>query len=214
MDIIELETKRREALGKEVRFLRRQGVTPVNLFGHGLESISLQCDTSKLTKTLSKAGQTRLINLKIGGERKRHSVVIRGVQREPLRGGLLHVDFLEVSMTERVKMDVPLVITGEAPISKSKDYMITQELNTLAVECLPAAIPENLEVDISSLTEPEQVLRVKDIEVGEDVTVQDDDEVVVIRITHLQAAKIEEEAEAEEEVTEAAEAGEEEPAEE
>ncbi len=214
MDIIELETKRREALGKEVRFLRRQGVTPVNLFGHGLESISLQCDTSKLTQTLSKAGQTRLINLKIGGEKKRHSVVIRGVQREPLRGGLLHVDFLEVSMTERVKMDVPLVITGEAPISKSKDYMITQELNTLAVECLPADIPENLEVDISSLTEPEQVLRVKDIEVGEDVTVQDDDEVVVIRITHLQAAKIEEEAEVEEEVTEAAEAGEEEPAEE
>ena len=208
MDTIELETKRREVLGKEVRFLRRQGVTPVNLFGHGLESISLQCDTAKLIQTLSKAGQTRLINLKIGGERKRHSVVIRGVQREPLRDGLLHVDFLEVSMTERVKMDVPLVITGEAPIARSKDYMITQELNTLAVECLPADIPENLEVDISSLTEPEQVLQVKDIEVGEDVTVQDDGEVVVIRITHLQAAKIEEAAEVEEEVTEAAEAGE------
>jgi len=206
MDTIELETKRREVLGKEVRFLRRQGVTPVNLFGHGLESISLQCDTSKLTQTLSRAGQTKLINLKIGSERKRHSVVIRGVQREPLRGGLLHVDFLEVSMTERVKMDVPLVITGEAPIFKSKDYMMTQELNTLAVECLPADIPENLELDISSLTEPDQVLRVKDIKVGKDVAVQDDDEVVVIRIMHLQEAKIEE-AEAEEEVTEAAEAG-------
>ncbi|HEY91276.1 MAG TPA: 50S ribosomal protein L25 [Dehalococcoidia bacterium] len=207
MDTIEMETTRREVLGKEVRFLRRQGVTPVNLFGHGLESISLQCDTAKLTQTLSKAGQTRLINLKIGSEKKRHSVVIRGVQREPLRGGLLHVDFLEVSMTERVKMDVPLVITGEAPIFKSKDYMMTQELNTLAVECLPADIPENLELDISSLAEPEQVLRVKDIKVGEDVTVHDDAETVVIRIMHLQAAKIEE-AEVEGEVTEAAEAGE------
>ena len=102
---------------------------PVNLYGHRLESVALQCDTAKLIQILSRAGQTRLINLKIGGERKRHSVVVRGVQREPLKGGLLHVDFLEVSMTERVKMDVPLVITGEAPISKSKDYMITQELN-------------------------------------------------------------------------------------
>jgi len=192
METIQLATARREILGKDVRFLRRQGVTPVNLYGHGLESIALQCDTTGLTQTLATAGQTKLIDLKIGSERKRHAVVVRGVQREPLRGRLLHVDFLEVSMQERVKMDVPLIIIGEAPVLKSKDYMMTQELNTLAVECLPADIPESLEVDISSLTEPEQLLRVKDISVDGRVTVQNDTESVVVRIMHLHTAKSEE----------------------
>ncbi len=192
MDNIELETTRREMLGKEVRFLRRQGIMPVHLFGHGIESLALQCDATSLQQTLSRAGQTRLINIKIHGEKKPRPAVVRGVHREPVRGGLLHVDFFQVSMKERVKIDVPLILVGEAPILKSKDNMVVQELNKLAVECLPANIPGSLELDVSSLSEPEQVLRVKDIEVAEDVTVQDDAELVVVRVTLRQMAKIEE----------------------
>lgn len=206
MDIIEMETARREIFGKDVRFLRRQGVIPVNLFGHGIESIALQCDTGILTQTLSKAGQTRIINIKIGNEREKHSVFVRGVQREPLRGRLLHVDFLQVSMTERIKMEVPLILVGEAPILKSRDYMIAQEMNTLAVECLPGDTPESLELDVSSLAELEQVLRIRDIKVGENVTVQDDAETVVVRIMYLPEVE-EEQAVAEEKVTEEAEEG-------
>jgi large subunit ribosomal protein L25 len=198
MESIELETTRREMLGKEVRFLRRQGIMPVHLFGHGIESLALQCDATSLQHILSRAGQTRIINIKIHGERKPRPVVVRGVQREPVRGGLLHVDFFQVSMKERVKIDVPVILIGEAPILKSKDHMIVQEMNTLAVECLPASIPDSLELDVSSLSEPEQVLRVKDIEVDEDVTVQDDAEIVVVRVTLRQVAKIEEPVLAEE----------------
>ncbi len=202
MESIELETTRREMLGKEVKSLRRQGIMPVHLFGHGIESLSLQCDATSLQQTLSRAGQTRLIDLKIHGEKKPRPVVVRGVHREPVKGGLLHVDFFQVSMKERVKIDVPLILVGEAPILKSRENMIVQELNTLAVECLPASIPGSLELDISSLSQPEQVLRVKDIEVDEDVTVQDDAEHVVVRVTLRQIAKIEEPviAEAEEAV--------------
>jgi len=200
MESIELETTRREMLGKEVRSLRRQGIMPVHLFGHGIESLSLQCDATSLQQTLSRAGQTRLIDLKIHGEKRPRPVVVRGVHREPVRGGLLHVDFFQVSMKERVKIDVPLILVGEAPILKSRENMIVQELNTLAVECLPASIPGSLELDISSLSQPEQVLRVKDIEVNEDVTVQDDVEHVVVRVTLRQIAKIEEPVIAEAEV--------------
>ncbi len=200
MESIELETTRREMLGKEVKSLRRQGIMPVHLFGHGIESLSLQCDATSLQQTLSRAGQTRLIDLKIHGEKRPRPVVVRGVHREPVKGGLLHVDFFQVSMKERVKIDVPLILVGEAPILKSRENMIVQELNTLAVECLPASIPGSLELDISSLSQPEQVLRVKDIEVNEDVTVQDDVEHVVVRVTLRQIAKIEEPVIAEAEV--------------
>jgi len=200
MENIELETTHREMLGKEVRFLRRQGIMPIHLFGHGIESLSLQCDATSLQQTLSRAGQTRLINIKIHGEKKPRPVVVRGVHTEPVRGGLLHVDFFQVSMKELVKINVPLILVGEAPILKSKENMVVQELNTLAVECLPANIPGSLELDVSSLSEPEQVLRVKDIEVDEDVTVQDDAELVVVRVTLRQMAKIEEPVIAEEAV--------------
>ena len=200
MESIELETTRREMLGKEVKSLRRQGIMPVHLFGHGIESLSLQCDATSLQQTLSRAGQTRLIDLKIHGEKRPRPVVVRGVHREPVKGGLLHVDFFQVSMKERVKIDVPLILVGEAPILQSRDNMVVQELNTLAVECLPASIPGSLELDISSLSQPEQVLRVKDIEVNEDVTVQDDVEHVVVRVTLRQIAKIEEPVIAEAEV--------------
>ena len=198
MENIELETTRREMLGKEVRFLRRQGIMPVHLFGHGVESLALQCDATSLQQTLSRAGQTRLINIKIHGEKKPRPVVVRGVHREPVRGGLLHVDFFQVSMKERVKIDVPLILVGEAPILKSREHMIVQELNTLAVECLPASIPGSLELDVSSLSEPDQVLRVKDIEVNEDVAVQDDAELVVVRVILRPIAKVEEPVIAEE----------------
>ena len=198
MENIELETTRREMLGKEVRFLRRQGIMPIHLFGHGVESLALQCDATSLQQTLSRAGQTRLINIKIHGEKKPRPVVVRGVHREPVRGGLLHVDFFQVSMKERVKINVPLILVGEAPILKSKDNMVVQELNTLAVECLPASIPGSLELDVSSLSEPDQVLRVKDIEVTEDVAVQDDAELVVVRVILRPIAKVEEPVIAEE----------------
>lgn len=198
MENIELETTRREMLGKEVRFLRRQGIMPVHLFGHGVESLALQCDATSLQQTLSRAGQTRLINIKIHGEKKPRPVVVRGVHREPVRGGLLHVDFFQVSMKERVKINVPLILVGEAPILKSREHMIVQELNTLAVECLPASIPGSLELDVSSLSEPDQVLRVKDIEVTEDVAVQDDAELVVVRVILRPIAKVEEPVIAEE----------------
>lgn len=198
MENIELETTRREMLGKEVRFLRRQGIMPIHLFGHGVESLALQCDATSLQQTLSRAGQTRLINIKIHGEKKPRPVVVRGVHREPVRGGLLHVDFFQVSMKERVKIDVPLILVGEAPILKSREHMIVQELNTLAVECLPASIPGSLELDVSSLSEPDQVLRVKDIEVTEDVAVQDDAELVVVRVILRPIAKVEEPVIAEE----------------
>ena len=198
MENIELETTRREMLGKEVRFLRRQGIMPIHLFGHGVESLALQCDATSLQQTLSRAGQTRLINIKIHGEKKPRPVVVRGVHREPVRGGLLHVDFFQVSMKERVKINVPLILVGEAPILKSREHMIVQELNTLAVECLPASIPGSLELDVSSLSEPDQVLRVKDIEVNEDVAVQDDAELVVVRVILRPIAKVEEPVIAEE----------------
>ena len=182
LEQIELAATRRETLGKAVRFLRRQGITPVHLFGRGVDSLALQCDTVHLRKALARAGQTRLISLKLEDEKRPRSVVVRGVQTGPVRGELLHVDFFEVRMEERVKVETPIVLTGEAPVLKLREYMLVQELDTLTVECLPGQIPTGAGLDLSSLSQPEQTLRVSDTGLGKEIAVLDDPEQVVVRI--------------------------------
>ena len=192
MDQIELKVSKRETLGKKVRFLRRQGITPVHLFGRGIESLALQCDTTNLKQVLAEAGQTALVNLKVGGEKSPRTVMVREVQTLSLESELLHVDFYQVEMAELIKVEVPVVLVGEAPALKSKEFMLTHELNTLSVECLPAKIPASIEVDLSSLTEPDQALRVKDIEMDKEVTVLNDPELVLARIRPRPVERVEE----------------------
>lgn len=194
MDQIELKVTKREILGKKVRFLRRQGITPVHLFGHGIESQALQCDAAKLQQVLAEAGKTKLINFKIDGEKKARSVIVREVEIELPRRGLVHVDFYQVRKAEEVKVEVPVVLVGEAPALKLRENTLLQELDTLSVECLPANIPASVELDISSLTEAEQVLRVKDIELEKGVTVLNDPEVVVAKISARRVEEVVEEA--------------------
>jgi large subunit ribosomal protein L25 len=206
MDKIELEVTNREILGKKVKHLRRQGITPVHLFGHGIKSLALQCDTDELERVLSQAGHTGLIGLKLDKEKKPRPVVIREFDRDWRRGKLLHVDFYQVKMEEKIRLEVPIVLVGEAPALKSKDNMLEHELEALTIECLPAKIPAGVEVDISSFTEPGQAIRVKDIALDKDVIVLNDPELVVVKISFRPVEKVEEElVEVVEEVAEAVE---------
>jgi len=197
MDKIELKVAKREILGKKVKHLRRQGITPVHLFGHGIESLALQCETGELERVLGQAGQTRLINLKLAKEKKPRTAVVREFDRDWRKGQLLHVDFYQVKMEEKIKLEVPFVLVGEAPALNSKTNMLEHELGTLTVECLPAKIPTGIEVDISSLAEPDQAIRVKDVTLDKDITVLNNPELVVVKISFRPVEKIEEKIEEE-----------------
>jgi large subunit ribosomal protein L25 len=213
MDKIELKVTGREILGKKVKYLRRQGITPVHLFGHGIESLALQCDTDELERVLGRAGQTRLITLKLAKEKKSRTAVIREFDRDWRRGQLLHVDFYQVKMEEKIRLEVPIVLMGEAPALKSKANMLEHELGTLTVECLPAKIPNSVEVDVSFLTEPEQAIRVKDVVLDKDITVLNHPDLVVAKISLRPVEKVEEKVEEEVEEAEAEAEAEEEAAE-
>jgi large subunit ribosomal protein L25 len=192
MDKIELKIANREILGKKVKHLRRQGITPVHVFGHGIESLALQCDTRELELVLSQAGLTRLINLKLAKEKKPRIVVIREFDRDWRKGELVHVDFYQVKMEEKIRLEVPVVLLGEAPALKVKTNMLDHELGTFTVECLPAKIPDRIEVDISFLTELDQAIRVKDITLDKDITVLNNPDLVVAKISLRPVEKVEE----------------------
>ena len=192
MNQVELEATNREILGKKVRHLRHQGIIPVHLFGHNVESVALQCEAAQLQRVLAQAGKTRIISLKLDKAKRLRNVLVREIQREPCTGELLHVDFYQVRAEEKIKVEVPIVLVGEAPALKFKGSTLVQELESLALECLPDKIPASVELDLSSLTEAEQVLRVKDIMLGEEVTVSNEPELVVAKISSKPVEKVEE----------------------
>ena len=191
MDKIVLQADNREIIGKKVRFLRRQGIVPVHVFGHGIQSMSLQCKTDQLRQVLAEAGRTRLVELKIGRARKNRNVVVREIQRNTRTGELLHVDLYQVRMEEEIKVSVPIVLVGEAPALKSKSNMMVQELDSLSIECLPDRIPTSIEVDLGVLEQAEQSIHVKDVVLGEEVTVLDDPEHIVAKISVLPTERVE-----------------------
>ena len=210
MEKLKLKADKREILGKKTRFLRRQGVTPTHLFGDGIKSLALQCDTPTLQKMIARAGMTRIIALDIEGGKKPHSVFIREIQTEPRSGDLLHVDFYQVKMTEKIKFDVPIVLIGESPAMKEKGRTVSQSLTELSVECLPDDLPPRIEVDISVLEEVEQSILVRDIVLGSGVTVLDEAEQMVVKVSEVkeEVEEVVEEVVEEEEVEEGAEAAE------
>jgi len=197
MEQIELQAINREILGRKVRFLRRQGIIPVHLFGHNVESLALQCEAAQLQRVLAQAGKTRLINLKLDKAKRPRIVVIREIHRDPLTSELLHVDFYQVRMAEKIKVEL-------------------QELSNLTIECFPDQIPASVEVDLSSLTEAEQAIRVKDVVLDEEITVLNAPELIVVKISWRPRVEVVEEIVAEEvaEVPEEAPLPEEEPKEE
>jgi large subunit ribosomal protein L25 len=197
MDSLKLHADSRDILGKKVRFLRRQGITPVHVIGHGIDSLSLQCDTVNLRQVLGQAGSTKLVSLKVGKERKNRSVLVKKIQVEPMSGEVLHVDFYEISMQEKVKMEVPVKTIGESALLKIKGNILVQDVHALSVECLAADIPDHFEINMEELVEVGQTIRVRDIVVADGVTVFNDGGQMVLKIVAQAMPKEDEEEEAE-----------------
>lgn len=193
----ELKVSHRDILGKKVRFLRREGLTPVNLYGPNIESTPLQAETPLLKRLIARAGRNALITLKVDEAKKVRVVMVRDIQRDPLNDELLHVGFFQVEMTHRVRAEVPLLFLGEAPAANTSRAMLIQNLTSLQVEALPADLPHDIEVDLSVLEEIDQSIHVRDIVVDEAVEVLTDPDQVVARVMESKVEKLVEEIEEE-----------------
>jgi large subunit ribosomal protein L25 len=199
-----LKAEKRDVLGKKTRFMRRQGITPTHLFGHGIESLALQCNTTDLQRIIARGGTTRLIDIEIEAEKHPRSAFIREIQRDGISERLLHVDFYQIKRTEKITANIPVILTGEAPALKSRDNMIEHLINEIGVECLPDKLPPHIEIDLSPLEESGQSIHVKDIELDKDIVITTDPEQIIVKISRIKVAveeieevEVAEEAEAE-----------------
>lgn len=177
----ELKANTRELKGKKVRFLRREGIIPINLYGPNMESISLQAETDVLRRLINKSGRNALISLKIDGDKKSKQVILRDVQRDALNGKLLHIDLFQVDMSRKLRVDVPIMFIGESPAAKSKRGMLIENLSSLHIEALPADIPQHIEVDVSVLVEMGQAIHVRDLKPDSKIVVLNEPDQVIAR---------------------------------
>lgn len=189
-----IEAQARVVTGKKVGALRRAGLVPCIIYGSKIEPVAVQIPERALQMTLLKAGGTHLIDVNVDG--KAYSVLARAVQRNVLRGDIIHVDFLAVDASTKIKASVPVHYINESPAVRSGAGVLLQGLNTLTIEALPKDLIDRVNVDLSLLTEVGSSLFVRDLSVSDKVTLIDDDDEMVVRVIMTAAAESEVAAEA------------------
>lgn len=185
MTRIKLTAETRTELGRAVKKLRRVGRVPANVFGRKITSFAVSIDAKEFKQVFSKAGETGLVDLVVDG--KAHPVLVSEVQIHPVTGLVIHVDFHEVDLTEKVTATVPVELIGEAPAIKNGVGTMVQQMDEIEVQALPADLPEKFEVDITGLTDIDSAVYVKDITFdSEKVTIETDMEQIIAKISEQQ----------------------------
>ena len=180
MDQTVLAASKRSRIGKKVAPLRREGKLPAILYGKTIEKpIPITLNGAETEKVLRTASSSSLIVVNVDGEE--HTTLVRDFQLDYVRGTLLHVDFLAVSLTEKVRASVAVVIEGIAPIIEEEGGLLVSGTEQVEVESLPQNLPERFLVDASVLESFGSSLHVRDLVIPKDVTILTDlDELLVV----------------------------------
>jgi large subunit ribosomal protein L25 len=187
---VTLEVARREQAGKGIaKKLRQEGKVPAVVYGGHREPVAIAVDRKAVTDLIQKSdhGVRSIFLLKMAGTDQQRHAMIKDIQINPLTRKMEHIDFVRVLMDEVIRTTVPVHVTGSAPGVKEGGMLDTQ-IRELHVECLPNAIPDSIDVDISNLGMHE-FIHVSDLKVPEGVKVLDDAERVVVGVTHLRAVE-------------------------
>ncbi len=192
MEAVTLQAKERANTGKGyTRRLRKSGSVPAVVYGKELGSQALEVSAKEVEKLLNTYGGNALVKLQVAG--KEHDTLVREVQRHPIRGDVIHVDFQQISLKEKLQTVVPVHLTGEA--QGVRDGGILQHgLREVEVECLPTDIPDYIEVDISDLKIGDTIT-VADLQAGKNVEILSEANSVIATIV---APRMGEEKETEE----------------
>jgi large subunit ribosomal protein L25 len=187
---MQLNASPRQLIGKRARRLFREGKLPAVVYGHKATPTPLTLDRLEFQKVFVKSGRTHLVDLQFDG--KTEKVLVREIQTHPRRLGPIHVDLYQVDLQEKIRVEVPVHLTGESAAVKRGDADILQPIHELEVECLPTDIPEGFDLDITPLAEIDDELRVSEISVPQGVTVLAEPDELVVKIVPKREMRVEE----------------------
>ncbi len=186
----EIKAEIRTVLGRKVKHLRKDGFTPATIYGHKMDSVSIQFNTIELEKIYDKVGESGLIELLVGSDK--YHILFRNPQYSPVEGEIMHIDCYKVNLKEKTSAFIPVELIGESQAVKDGNTLvsITDEIE---VEALPTDLPEKIEVDISILTEVDQMITVEDLKLGDKVTILTSADQAIVKIEEPRAEEVIEE---------------------
>jgi len=192
MEKIILQGEPRSAGRHPVRELRSLGRVPAVIYGAGLEPQAIAVDAKLLRRVLHAAG-SGLLTLQVGEEQP-IQVLAREVQHDPVKHHTLHVDFQAVSLTEKLRLHIPILQEGTAPVLSNQDVVLVRNMDSIEIECLPTDIPNHLVADLSLLKTLDDEILAKDLVLPAGVKLIADSAHVVFSLTLARAAAEEEAA--------------------
>jgi large subunit ribosomal protein L25 len=186
IDISNLEAEpRKPGTKNDARRVRKAGRIPAVVYGAGKDSSPVSVDPRQVARILhSASGHNTIFDLSLGGERTKAMIV--DWQYEPIKGSLLHIDLKRIAMDQKLRVNVPVVLKGEAAGVKQQGGILEQTLREVEVECLPQDIPTEIKLDVSELVFG-KVLRVQDLPKSDKLTYVSDENQPVAHIISVKA---------------------------
>ncbi len=160
---------------------KKDGFVPAVLYGQNVENEHLWINAREFTKAYKLAGGSTLVDVTIGDDKR--SVLIYDVQVHPVTGDFVHIDFFQVDMKKEIETDVELIFVGVAPAIKELGGTFVKSISKLPIKCLPGALVNNIEVDISSIETFDDYIHIKDLNIPEGIQVTLEDDVVIALAT-------------------------------
>jgi large subunit ribosomal protein L25 len=192
---VELAVSSRPLTGKAIKQLRRAGLIPANISGHGEAPQAVQLEAQAFEHLRRTHHATGMISLLLDGALQAQTALIRHVQRDPLSDKVLHIDFLRVSVLDRITAKVALRFGSNAPGVKVEGGTLLHLLDALEITCAAGDIVELLEVDVSSLEHIDDILHAKDVKLPANFTLVTDPEESIVKIAPPRVEKVEVSAE-------------------
>ena len=176
-----LTVEYRDVNGKKVSTLRNEGITPVHMYGPGIDPRSLQCDTALVDKIVSEAGGNIPVTINLAGEDD-EVCFIREVQYHPVKDVIIHVDFMKVDVTKEVEAQVPVIIQGTSPAVRNLGGTLLQPLQAVTVRALPMEIPAQLTLKAEVLIDYDTNLYVRDLVDMDSVAIINDESELIASV--------------------------------
>ncbi len=167
---LSLNVKMREVTGKGVKNLRKQNLIPAVIYGKDVAPKNLVVEYLPFNKLYKEAGESTLIDLKIN-EAAPIKVLVQDVQMDPTTGKFAHIDFHQIKMTEKIKVDALLKFIGESPAVKELGGTLVHSIDKVEIECLPQDLVHEIEIDVSALKTFEDKIHIKDLKVSSGVKI-------------------------------------------
>jgi len=199
-----LKVEKRTVLGKKVKKLRKEGILPANIYGKDIKSIAVQVPYKEFEKVFKIAGETGLVDVEIDGQVK--PSLVHNVQINHYKNTILHADFYQVDLKQKVATMVPLEVIGTAKAVSDKIGLLEEPISEIEVEALPGDLPEKIQVNVENLAAVNEQITVADLKAPQNVTILTDKDHVVAKIGELVSKEAQAQAVAEAQAAEAAKA--------